>query len=144
MTNRSEDPNTVPIRYPVFISLYENASILDGGIGKEPVSIGSSVCTFSSPKKSMDNTVDVFSGSPKNGKETEPFSGIRIGFVLKRIPFTSVCTVMVPSSLLSALSVTTLGINVETSAVMEKEEGFSFAVSIFGVLQERKKSMISH
>ena len=67
-----------------------------------------------------------------------------MGFVCKRTPCTSVWTMMVPSCSLWAWRVTTLGISVDTSAVIEKEEDSSIAESILGVLQERKKSMISH
>ena len=120
------------------------ASIVGGGIGSDPVSTDISCSTGESDKNEMLMTATVFSGIPRNGNDTEPFSGIKTGFVSRNVSSTVVEAMIVPSASLSTCNVTTVGMDGEICASTDKYDVLVVDVSNVLGLQERNKIMSSH
>ena len=120
------------------------ASIVGGGMGSEPVSTDISRSAGESDMNEILMTAAVFSGIPRNGNDTEPFSGMNTGLVSRNVSCTVVEAMIVPSASLSTCNVTTVGIDDEICASTEKYDVFVVDVSNVLGLQERNKIMSSH
>ena len=113
-------------------------------MGSEPVSTKTSCSDGFSDINDTLIRAELFSGMPRNGNETEPFSGTKTGLVSRNVSCTVVEAITVPSAVLSMFKVTTVGIDDEICASTVKSGGTFEDVSNMLGLHERNKIMSSH